>query len=84
MPIRPFLKWVGSKYTSLDHILPLLACNSSSAVYYEPFLGSGAVALNVPHTRIVLGDHNPDLINCKRRSESVPGGGLSIGSGTTA
>lgn len=59
---KPFLKWAGSKAKVLEHLLPLLP---SGDTYYEPFVGSGVVFLNVSHlyNKMIVGDSNPDLIN---------------------
>lgn len=70
----PFLRWAGGK----RQLLPLLhaAFDSLQQVpnrYYEPFLGGGALFLNIfdvgdshrrPGGRAVLGDRNEDLVNC--------------------
>lgn len=56
---RPFLKWAGGKYRLLDKLVPHL----KGKKLIEPFVGSGAVFLNIPFERYTLGDINPDLIN---------------------
>ena len=56
---RPFLKWAGGKFRVLDRLLPHL----QGRKLIEPFVGSGAVFLNVPFDKYLLGDINPDLIN---------------------
>ncbi len=61
MPVQQFLRWVGSKRKLLPHILPLLGLNDSG-IYFEPFLGSGAVFFALEPSRAVLSDANPDLI----------------------
>lgn len=43
---KPFLKWAGNKYKQLPLIIPHLP--TSIHHYYEPFLGSGAMLLNLP------------------------------------
>lgn len=71
---QPFLRWAGGKRR-----LVALIANSfptkidySSAHYYEPFLGGGALAFYIGHkespfyipgSRIHLSDTNPDLIS---------------------
>ncbi len=57
---RPFLKWPGGKYKLLDKILPKLP---QSHTWVEPFVGAGAVFLNVNTEQAILNDINPDLIN---------------------
>ncbi|MBV1908288.1 MAG: Dam family site-specific DNA-(adenine-N6)-methyltransferase [Kangiellaceae bacterium] len=56
---RPFLKWAGGKFRVLDKLVPHL----KGVKLIEPFIGSGAVFLNLPFERYLLGDINPDLIN---------------------
>ena len=56
---RPFLKWAGGKYRLLDKLSPHL----KGQKLIEPFVGSGAVFLNMDFERYLLGDINPDLIN---------------------
>ncbi len=66
---RPFLKWAGGKYRLIDKLAPHL--NGRKLI--EPFVGSGAVFLNMHFERYLLGDINPDLINlyqCLRKEKS--------------
>jgi len=56
---RPFLKWAGGKFRVLDKLAPHL----QGQKLIEPFAGSGAVFLNLPFDRYLIGDINPDLIN---------------------
>lgn len=60
---KPFLKWAGSKYRVLPHLLPLIGTPKQ---YIEPFAGSMAVALNVAADSCVLNDFNSDLISLYR------------------
>lgn len=66
---EPFLKWVGGKTRRVDDILALMPDRVD--VYAEPFLGGGAVALEVlrrnPQCTAILSDLNPHLINCWRQ-----------------
>jgi DNA adenine methylase len=58
---KAFLKWAGGKSQLLETILALMP-KENSGRFFEPFVGSGVVALNVPHKRIVIADVNPGLI----------------------
>jgi DNA adenine methylase len=58
--VRPFLKWPGGKFRLLDKILHKLPQGST---WVEPFVGAGAVFLNVDTEHAILNDINPDLIN---------------------
>lgn len=61
--MKPFLKWAGGKYRLLSFLKAHLP---KSSRYFEPFLGSGAVFLNMDYAHNVLADNNPDLINLYR------------------
>jgi site-specific DNA-adenine methylase len=43
--MKPIIKWVGGKYGNLEHIRKLLPPTYNK--YYEPFLGGGAVLLDL-------------------------------------
>lgn len=58
--IEPFLKWAGRKSKLLKDILPLIPENYT---FIEPFVGSGAVFLNVTNKKIIINDINKDLIS---------------------
>ena len=57
----PFLKWAGGKRQLLETLR--LHIPSSYDVYYEPFLGAGALFLDTKPKTAVLGDVNKQLIN---------------------
>jgi len=57
---KAFLKWAGGKGQLVEKILALMPVDSVR--YVEPFVGSGIVALNVPHKKIIIGDTNPGLM----------------------
>ena len=57
--MKPFLKWAGGKYRLLDI---LKSHFPQGKRFVEPFLGSGAVSLNVDYPEILAGDVNPALI----------------------
>lgn len=58
--MKPFLKWAGNKYRSIDRIRELLP---SGQRLLEPFAGAAAVFLNTNYADNVVNDSNPDLIN---------------------
>jgi DNA adenine methylase len=71
---QPFLRWAGGKRKLAGFIANSFPTNLdySSAHYYEPFLGGGALAFYIgqkespfyiPGSRIHLSDTNPDLIS---------------------
>lgn len=57
--VRPILKWAGGKFRLLDALLPELPAGGR---FVEPFVGSGAVFMNVDYPSYLLCDVNADLI----------------------
>jgi DNA adenine methylase len=61
--VKPFLKWVGGKRQLVPDIkakyLPLVY-----ETYYEPFVGAGALFLDLCPSSAVINDTNLELINC--------------------
>jgi len=58
--LTPLLKWAGGKEQELKHILPLIP---SFDVYYEPFVGGGAVFFSIQSCKKFINDKSPDLFN---------------------
>lgn len=56
---RPFLKWLGSKYSCINHVLEALP---KANRLIEPFAGSGAVFINTDYKDYVIAEENNDLI----------------------
>jgi DNA adenine methylase len=67
-PVRPILKWAGGKRQLLPELRPFYP--RVFARYVEPFLGSGAVFLDLYNAglldgrRVNLSDINADIIGC--------------------
>ncbi len=61
--IAPFLKWVGGKRQLIPEIKRLLPDNLVRSVYYEPFVGGGALLFELQPKRAVINDYNRELIN---------------------
>ena len=59
--MNTFIRRPGNKTKHLKHILPLIP--EFSGTYIEPFLGSGALYLNLLPKPAILNDLNSDLIN---------------------
>jgi len=59
--MKPIIKWVGGKHGNLEHIRKLLPENYNR--YYEPFLGGGAVLLDLNPKEAYVNDINSELIN---------------------
>lgn len=60
LPLRPFLRWAGSKRLLLNHLLPLVP--KKMGTYFEPFLGGGSLFLAVRPSRAELGDSLEPLV----------------------
>lgn len=67
--LTPYLKWAGGKARIAARILEELPAGARYVRLIEPFLGSGAFALNAAHLvdGMVLADANPDLVALHRR-----------------
>lgn len=59
--MKPFIKWVGGKRQLLPTIKDMMP--ESFDTYYEPFLGGGALLLEIAPEQAVVGDANTTLIN---------------------
>ena len=60
--IKPFLHWVGGKRQLLPKIKRYMPKEYN--VYYEPFLGAGAVLFELQPKVAVVNDFNSELVNC--------------------
>ncbi len=58
---KPFLKWAGGKFKLVDLITSFMP--EHPVRYIEPFVGAGAVALNVPFGTVIVNDANEELVN---------------------
>ena len=70
MKLKTFIKWSGNKSKHLKHILPFIP--SSYKTYIEPFVGSGALFLNLQPKKSIINDLNKDLINCWESVKNNP------------
>ena len=59
---KPFVRWAGGKTSSLPSILPALQSAGDKGMYYEPFVGGGAVFFALEPRAAVLGDTNQALV----------------------
>jgi DNA adenine methylase len=59
--MRPFLKWLGAKTKLVAAIRDAAPLKPRRLI--EPFVGSGAVALNLRCESNLLADSNPDLVD---------------------
>lgn len=67
--MKPIIKWVGGKQGNLKTIKEMLppGFDPNKNMYYEPFLGGGAVLLDINPSRAKVSDINPELINVYRQ-----------------
>lgn len=68
--MRPFIKWAGGK-TQLLNVIKLLM-PESYGTYYEPFLGGGALLLDILPKVAYVNDINSELINVYNQIKSDP------------
>ncbi len=68
--IRPFLKWAGGKTRLLPALRQSLPPRFNR--YFEPFIGGGAFFFDLSPNQAVLGDSNPELINCYKVVREQP------------
>lgn len=61
--IQPFLKWAGGKRQLMNEIKANLPKDIKELKYYEPFVGGGAVFLELEPKKAVINDYNVELIN---------------------
>ena len=59
--VEPVLKWAGGKRQLLQEIKKHIP--EKYSVYYEPFLGGGAVLFALHPQKAVVNDINEELIN---------------------
>ena len=58
--IKPFLKWAGGKLRIVEILKKRFP--KTGKRFIEPFLGAGAVSLNVDYPLYIVNDVNPDLM----------------------
>lgn len=70
MPLKPLLKWMGSKYSFRQEIIEKIHRTGYTGVYYEPFVGCGSVLLGLLPERAVINDLNGQIVNMWRQLKS--------------
>lgn len=70
MPTNPFIKWSGSKRSQAKEIVSFFPKNI--AMYYEPFLGSGAVLGYFKPQKAICSDINAPLIELWQMIKEKP------------
>ena len=59
--MKTFIRRPGNKTKQLKHIIPLIP--EFTGTYIEPFLGTGAIYLNLLPKKAILNNFNTDIIN---------------------
>lgn len=76
MELKPFLQWVGGKRNLLPEIKKYYRFEEEKIKYVEPFVGAGAVLLDILTTKKVekalITDISPELINCWNTIKTKP------------
>ena len=62
--MRPFVKWAGGKRQLLAEIQKRLPGDIERRVYFEPFVGAGALFLELQPKTAVINDFNTELMLC--------------------
>jgi len=60
--VQPFLKWAGGKRQLLPKIREYIP--RKYKIYFEPFVGAGAVLFELQPQTALLNDVNEELVNC--------------------
>lgn len=69
-PLTPFIKWVGGKRQLLHDINSIMPSHFNR--YFEPFVGGGAVFLNLTPQHATINDFNPELVNTWQVVQTAP------------
>lgn len=70
---KSFLKWAGGKFDLVEDIKAEMPAVMSIGTYIEPFVGGGAVALNMPITvPKLLNDINPGVVGIWKALKRAP------------
>jgi DNA adenine methylase len=68
--VQPFLKWAGGKRQLLPKIRELVP--RKYKIYFEPFIGAGAVLFELQPQTALINDANEELVNCYKVIKNHP------------
>jgi DNA adenine methylase len=68
--LQPFLKWAGGKRQLVPEIRKYIP--PKFKLYFEPFVGAGAVLFELQPSTALINDANQELINCYRVIKETP------------
>jgi DNA adenine methylase len=60
--LKPFVKWAGGKRQLLPELEKHLPADTRRRVYYEPFVGGGALLFALRPSRALINDSNAQLV----------------------
>ncbi len=73
--MKPILKWAGSKQQLLPELKKYINLDKLYGhVFYEPFIGGGALAFDLGYKYTTISDLNPELVNLYRVVKTDPEG----------
>lgn len=62
-PLLPVFNWIGCKHSYRERLSKYLPQQDwSKTVYYEPFLGTGSMLLNIRPAKAFIGDVDKDIV----------------------
>src|SRR2546421_3581348 len=70
--LQPFLKWAGGKRQLVPEIRKYVP--HKFKLYFEPFVGAGAVLFDLQPQAALINDANEELVNCYRVIKEDPEG----------
>lgn len=70
--LQPFLKWAGGKRQLVPEIRKYIP--HKFKLYFEPFIGAGAVLFDLQPQTALINDANEELVNCYRVIKEDPEG----------
>ena len=70
--LQPFLKWAGGKRQLVPEIRKYIP--HKFKLYFEPFVGAGAVLFDLQPQAALINDANEELVNCYRVIKKDPEG----------
>ena len=82
LKISPFVKWAGGKKQLLDRLEERMP--ETYGRYYEPFIGGGALLLDVQPKNAIVNDVNEQLLNVYRQLKADAEAVISILNGLDA
>src|SRR5258708_32295825 len=68
--VQPFLKWAGGKRQLLPKIRELIP--RKYKIYFEPFVGAGAVLFELQPRTALINDASEELVNCCKVVKNHP------------